>query len=118
MVIRTQTINEQSIVIAEGILDANAFTEIRAVIEKLPAQQVKHIWVDCCGLQQIVLSNGSFSGFLNHVLALRALQVQILLFGVDEATKRLLRLLKLEPIFQITASLDEAYLLHHSSIGA
>jgi len=118
MKIYTQAYNDLSLTIAEGTLNREAFADIRHTIEKLPPHAVKHVWLDCAGLQQIILSNSSFSCFINELLALRAQQVQILLFGLDNTTCRLLKLLKLDSLFQQTATLDQAYLSLHRKLVA
>ncbi|MBF9254459.1 hypothetical protein I2I11_14235 [Pontibacter sp. 172403-2] len=118
MKIYTQLYNDVSLTIAEGITNKKAFSSIKDALDGVPEHSRKLLWLDCSGLQQIIHSNTSFSCFINELLALRAQQVQILLFGLDNTTCRLLKLLKLDSLFQQARTLDEAYMLLHRNLVA
>lgn len=102
--------NGLNLLIAEGSVEEAGLKMIAKELEKLPSTAEKHVILDCSGIKRLIQNGTGFSGFINHLLYIKSKQACITLFGCDNQTQKLLKLLKLESSFQFAPSLDEAYL--------
>ncbi|WP_147294236.1 STAS domain-containing protein [Pontibacter diazotrophicus] len=108
-----------SLIIVQGIVDKSTDSAINEIILNTPAQEKSLLWIDCSDIKQIIRVNKSLSDFINYLLHLKNEGVQVLLYGLDNNTKRMLKLLKLDKSFGQAATLDDAYLtLSHTLTDA
>jgi len=99
-----------NLIIVQGTLNKYADAGINEILLNTPATDELHLWVDCSDIKQIIQVNTSFSDFINYLLQLKHQGVQILLFGLNNNTRKMLALLKLDQFFGQAPTLDDAYL--------
>lgn len=102
--------NGLNLLIAEGSVEEAGLKMIAEELNQIPSTAEKHVILDCSGIKKLIQNGTGFSGFINHLLYIKSKQASITLFGCDNQTKKLLKLLKLESTFQFAPTLDEAYL--------
>lgn len=95
-------------IIITDIIRPEHLSEIKQLINSLPKDKDKQIYIDSSQVCKFSVSDTCFTTYISLLLQLRTDKVELVLFGASTLTERLLKLLKLEGVFKVVPSLEEA----------
>ena len=96
----------QNAILVRGLVNEQAFADIRQALAATPSHHDQQLWIDCSHVDRVHLTNSSICSFVSELLKIRKQNVKVVLCGMNATTERLFRLLQLDALFDKAQSLE------------
>lgn len=109
MEITNHAYQNRHITLVQGLVQQQAFSEIRQALAGATEGNAKQLWIDCSHVDRNDLTSSHLCAYVNELLKIRNEQVQVTLCGMDKTTERLFLHLGLDMLFSKARAADDAF---------